>query len=44
MAGEFVDELYKIDERGNRIFKRAILGVPRGNGKSPLAAALVCTS
>jgi len=32
---EFVDELYRLDERGNRIYKRAILGVPRGNGKSP---------
>ena len=36
----FVDELYKVDDRGNRIFKRAILGIPRGNGKSPLAAGL----
>jgi len=37
---EFVDELYRLDERGNRIYKRAILGVPRGNGKSPIAAAV----
>jgi phage terminase large subunit-like protein len=37
---QFVDELYQVDERGFRIFKRAILGVPRGNGKSPLAAAI----
>ena len=36
----FVDELYKRDEHGKRIFKRAILGIPRGNGKSPLAAGL----
>jgi phage terminase large subunit-like protein len=36
----FVDELYKTDEHGHRIFKRAILGVPRGNGKSPMAAAI----
>ncbi len=36
----FVDELYKRDERGQSIFKRAILGIPRGNGKSPLAAGL----
>jgi hypothetical protein len=38
--GSFVDELYEVDERGQRVFKRAILGVPRGNGKSPLAAAI----
>ncbi len=37
---EFVDELYRVDERGNRIYKRAILGVPRGCGKSPIAAGL----
>ncbi len=37
---EFVDELYRLDERGNRLYKRAILGVPRGNGKSPIAAAV----
>jgi hypothetical protein len=36
----FVDDLYRRDERGQRIFKRAILGIPRGNGKSPLAAGL----
>jgi phage terminase large subunit-like protein len=36
----FVEELYRLDERGNRIYKRAILGVPRGNGKSPIAAAV----
>jgi phage terminase large subunit-like protein len=40
----FVDELYKVDERGQRIYKRAVLGVPRGNEKSPLAAGLVSTS
>jgi hypothetical protein len=37
---EFVDELYRLDERGNRIYKRAILGVPRGNRKSTIAAAV----
>jgi phage terminase large subunit-like protein len=36
----FVDELYRVDERGNRIYKRAILGIPRGNGKSPIAAGV----
>ncbi|HLM93616.1 MAG TPA: hypothetical protein VK273_07385 [Gaiellaceae bacterium] len=36
----FVDELYKRDGRGKKIYKRAILGIPRGNGKSPLAGGL----
>jgi phage terminase large subunit-like protein len=37
---DFVDERYRLDERGNRIYKRAILGVPRENGKSPIAAGV----
>jgi hypothetical protein len=41
---QFVEELYRVDERGQRIYKRAILGVPRGNGKSPIAAAVGRTS
>ena len=31
----FVEELYRLDERGNRICKRAILGVPRGTSRRP---------
>jgi phage terminase large subunit-like protein len=37
---EFVDEFYKRDEEGRRVYRLGILGVPRGNGKSPLAAGL----
>jgi phage terminase large subunit-like protein len=37
---EFVDELYRVDEEGRRIYNFALLLVPRGNGKSPLAAGL----
>jgi phage terminase large subunit-like protein len=36
----FVEDFERRDEAGLRIFKRALLGVPRGNGKSPVAAAL----
>jgi phage terminase large subunit-like protein len=36
----FVDEFYKHDEEGRRIYRLGVLGVPRGNGKSPLAAGL----
>ena len=36
----FVDEFYKRDEEGRRIYRLGVLGVPRGNGKSPLAAGL----
>lgn len=36
----FVDELYRRDGEGRRIYRLAILGIPRGNGKSPLAAGL----
>jgi hypothetical protein len=32
-----VDEFYKRDEEGRRIYRLGVLGVPRGNGKSPLA-------
>jgi len=37
---EFVDEFYRRDEQGRRIYRLGILGIPRGNGKSPLAAGL----
>jgi phage terminase large subunit-like protein len=37
---EFVDEFYRRDEQGRRIYRLGLLGVPRGNGKSPLAAGL----
>jgi phage terminase large subunit-like protein len=37
---EFVDEFYRRDGDGHRIFKRGVLAIPRGCGKSPLAAGL----
>jgi phage terminase large subunit-like protein len=36
----FVDEFYRRDENGRRIYRLGVLGIPRGNGKSPLAAGL----
>jgi phage terminase large subunit-like protein len=35
---EFVREFYRVDDRGDRLYRLGILGIPRGNGKSPLAA------
>lgn len=35
---EFLAEFDRLDELGCRIYSRGLLGVPRGNGKSPLAA------
>lgn len=37
---DFVEELDRRDDTGARIYKRALLGVARGNGKTPLAAGL----
>lgn len=34
----FVDEFYRVDRAGRRVYRHGILGIPRGNGKSPLAA------
>jgi phage terminase large subunit-like protein len=36
----FVDEFYSRDDEGRRVYRLGILGIPRGNGKSPLAAGL----
>lgn len=35
---EFLAEFDRVDELGCRIYNRGLLGVPRGNGKSPIAA------
>jgi phage terminase large subunit-like protein len=35
---DFTDEFYRVDEDGKRVYKLGILGIPRGNGKSPMAA------
>jgi phage terminase large subunit-like protein len=37
---DFIDELYRVDEAGRRVYRMALLGIPRGNGKTPLAAGL----
>ena len=37
---EFLHELFEIDSNGRRRYKWALLGVPKGNGKSELIAAL----
>ena len=36
----FLRELYRRDSDGRRIYKRAVLGLPQGNGKTVLAAGL----
>jgi phage terminase large subunit-like protein len=36
----FLRELYRRDQDGRRIYKRAVLGIPHGNGKTALAAGL----
>lgn len=36
----FIYRLYELDEDGHRRYRRALLGLPKGNGKTPLAAAI----
>jgi phage terminase large subunit-like protein len=36
----FLREFYRLDKNGERIYSVGVLGVPRGNGKTPLAAGL----
>jgi phage terminase large subunit-like protein len=36
----FLREFYKRDKHGRRLYRLGVLGVPRGNGKTPLAAGL----
>jgi phage terminase large subunit-like protein len=36
----FLREFYRRDRKGRRIYRIGVLGVPRGNGKTPLAAGL----
>ena len=36
----FLREFYRRDKRGRRVYRLGVLGIPRGNGKSALAAAL----
>ncbi len=37
---ELLDELYLVDGRGRRVYREALIGVPRKNGKSTLAATI----
>lgn len=37
---EFLDEAFRLDAKGRRVYRNVLLGIPRKNGKSTLAAAL----
>ncbi len=37
---DFVERLYVTDRSGRRVVRRALLGLPKGNGKTELAAAI----
>ena len=37
---EFLEDFYRVDSRGRRIVRRALLGVPKGNAKTEIAAAV----
>lgn len=37
---EFLEEAFRLDARGRRVYRNVLLGIPRKNGKSTLAAAL----
>lgn len=37
---DFLERLYATDKAGRRIVRRALLGLPKGNGKTELAAAI----
>lgn len=37
---DFLERLYATDSAGRRIVRRALLGLPKGNGKTELAAAI----
>ncbi len=37
---EDIDLIYELDEKGKRRWRTVIYGVPRGNGKSPVAAGI----
>lgn len=36
----FLNEFYSVDKQGRRLYKTGVLGIPRGNGKTPLAAGI----
>ncbi len=37
---DIIDLIYELDENGNRVWKQVLVGIPRGNGKSPLCAGV----
>jgi phage terminase large subunit-like protein len=37
---DFLESLYRTDSAGRRVVRRALLGLPKGNGKTELAAAI----
>lgn len=37
---QFMDEFYEIGPNGRRVYRLGFLGVPRGNGKTPVSAGL----
>ncbi len=37
---EFLEEAFRLDSKGRRVYRNVLLGIPRKNGKSTLAAAL----
>src|SRR5438093_2472487 len=37
---DFLREFWRRDKQGRRVYSVGLLGVPKGNGKTPLAAAL----
>lgn len=37
---EFLDEAFKLDEKGQRVYTRVLFGLPRKAGKSTMAAAI----
>src|SRR5688572_7790854 len=37
---DFLKRLYALNPDGTKRYRRALLGLPKGNGKTPLAAAI----
>lgn len=36
----FLNEAYRVNENGDRLYRQVLLGIPRGNGKTPIAAGI----
>lgn len=37
---DFINQCYELEPTGRRVYDRALLGLPKGNGKTPIAAAI----